>query len=301
LLLNHFGISPDLVAPIVPTFGEQGRLTKSAAQELGLPAGIPISYRAGDQPNNALSLNVMEPGEIAATAGTSGVVYGVSGTLKYDPVSRVNSFAHVNHTSAAPHVGVLLCINGTGSANSWIRRTTGQQNISYAQINEKSVNIPLGSDGLVCLPFGNGAERMLENRDIGAHFHNLQFNIHTPAHLVRAVQEGVAFAFEYGVEIMHGLDMKPTVLRAGLANLFLSPIFCDVLANTAGITIEFYNTDGAQGAARGAAFGVKQFKNRAEMFKGLERVKVIEPQRSKSSQYHEVYAAWLSVLKQHIS
>jgi len=272
-----------------------------ASHELGLPEGIPITYRAGDQPNNALSLNVMEPGEIAATAGTSGVVYGVSGTLKYDPVSRVNSFAHVNHTSQSPHIGVLLCINGTGSANSWIRRITGQQNIEYARLNELASGIPpLGSNSLICLPFGNGAERMLKNLDIGAHFHNLQFNIHTQSHLVRAVQEGVAFAFNYGIEILHGMEIKPTVIRAGLANLFLSPIFCDTLANTAGITIELYNTDGAQGAARGAALGAKHFTNRTEMFKGLECVKVIEPQRNRANDYQEVYASWSSVLKRYL-
>jgi xylulokinase len=296
-LLAQYGISADLVAPLVPTLGEQGRLNKTASQELGLPEGIPIAYRAGDQPNNALSLNVMEPGEIAATAGTSGVVYGVSGTLKYDPVSRVNSFAHVNHTSQAPHIGVLLCINGTGSANSWIRRVTGQHSMEYARINELAAEVALGSESLLCLPFGNGAERMLENRDIGAQFHNLQFNIHTQRHLVRAVQEGVAFAFNYGIDILHSMDIKPTVIRAGLANLFLSPIFCDVLAHTAGITIEMYNTDGAQGAARGAALGVKYFTSREEMFKGLERVKIIEPQKSRTNEYHEIYATWLSTLK----
>jgi len=299
-LMDHYGIPPELVAQLVPTLGEQGRLCKPASQDLGLPEGIPISYRAGDQPNNALSLNVMEPGEIAATAGTSGVVYGVSGTLKYDPLSRVNSFAHVNHTSHAPHIGVLLCINGTGSANSWIRRVTGQQSIEYARINELASGIALGSDNIVCLPFGNGAERMLENRDIGAHFHNLQFNIHTQAHLVRAVQEGVAFAFNYGIEILHSMEIKPTVIRAGLANLFLSPIFCDTLAQTAGITIELYNTDGAQGAARGAALGIKHFTNRSEMFKGLECIKVIEPQKNRANDYQEVYASWLSVLKRYL-
>jgi xylulokinase len=299
-LLDHYGIPPELVSTIVPTLGEQGRLCKPASEELGLPEGIPIAYRAGDQPNNALSLNVMEPGEIAATAGTSGVVYGVSGTLKYDPVSRVNSFAHVNHTVQTPHIGVLLCINGTGSANSWIRRITGQQGIDYARINDLASPLMLGSDHLVCLPFGNGAERMLENRDIGAHFHNLQFNIHTQAHLVRAVQEGVAFAFNYGIEILHTMDINPTVIRAGLANLFLSPIFCDVLANTTGITIELYNTDGAQGAARGAAMGVKYFSNRTEMFKGLERIKVIEPQRNRSQAYKEVYDRWANILKRYL-
>jgi xylulokinase len=299
-LIDHYGIPSELVASLVPTFGEQGRLCKPASQELGLPDGIPITYRAGDQPNNALSLNVMEPGEIAATAGTSGVVYGVSGTLKYDPASRVNSFVHVNHSGQTPHIGVLLCINGTGSANSWIRRITGQQSIEYASINDLASPIALGSDNLVCLPFGNGAERMLENRDIGAHFHNLQFNIHTQAHLVRAVQEGVAFAFNYGIEILHGMDIIPTVIRAGLANLFLSPIFCDTLANTAGITIELYNTDGAQGAARGAALGVKYFTSREEMFKGLECIKVIEPLRSRAGKYLEVYAQWSSVLKRYL-
>jgi len=299
-LIDHYGISPELVPPLVPTLGEECRLCKLASQELGLPAGIPIAYRAGDQPNNALSFNVMEPGEIAATAGTSGVVYGVSGTLKYDPVSRVNSFAHVNHTAQSTRVGVLLCINGTGSANSWIRRITGQQNVEYAKINEAASSVSLGSDGIVCLPFGNGAERMLENRDIGAQFHNLQFNIHKQAHLVRAVQEGVAFAFNYGIEILHGMDIKPTVIRAGLANLFLSPIFCETLAQTTGITIELYNTDGAQGAARGAAMGIKYFANRTEMFKGLERLKVIEPQNNRANDYQDIYSKWSSVLKRYL-
>ena len=300
LLLEHYGISSDLVPQIVPTFGDQGKINRIASQELGLPEGIPITYRAGDQPNNALSLNVMEPGEIAATAGTSGVVYGVSGTLKYDPPSRVNSFAHVNHTTKTTRIGVLLCINGTGCSNSWIRRITGQQNVDYARLNELASQVSVGSNGIICLPFGNGAERMLENHDIGAHLHNLQFNIHSQGHLFRAVQEGVACAFNYGIEIMHTIDIKPTVIRAGLANLFLSPIFCETLAQVTGITIELYNTDGAQGAARGAAFGAKHFTNRTEMFKGLERLKVIEPQKSRSKEYQEVYQSWSSVLKRYI-
>jgi xylulokinase len=300
LLLEQYGISSSLVPAIVPTFGDQGKLCRIASQELGLPEGIPITYRAGDQPNNALSLNVMEPGEIAATAGTSGVVYGVSGTLKYDPPSRVNSFAHVNHTAKTTRIGILLCINGTGCSNSWIRRMTGQQSVDYARLNETASQAPVGSSGIICLPFGNGAERMLENHDIGAHLHNLQFNIHSQAHLLRAVQEGVACAFNYGIEIMHTMDMKPTVIRAGLANLFLSPIFCETLAQVAGITIELYNTDGAQGAARGAALGIKHFTNRTEMFKGLERIKVIEPQKSRSMEYQEIYTSWSSALKRYI-
>jgi xylulokinase len=300
-LLKHYGVASDLVSDIVPTFGDQGRLNKSASEELGLPAGIPIAYRAGDQPNNALSLNVMDAGEIAATAGTSGVVYGVSDKLKYDPPSRVNSFAHVNHKDDVRRIGVLLCINGTGIANSWIRKITGQQSVDYVKLNELASGAPVGSSGIICLPFGNGAERMLENRDIGAHLHNLQFNLHSQAHIMRSVHEGIACAFNYGIDLMHGMGMRPTVIRAGLANLFLSPIFRETLAQLAGVTIELYNTDGAQGAARGAALGAKHFSSRQEMFKGLERLKVVEPSNSRTTEYKNLFKNWSASLERYIS
>jgi xylulokinase len=296
-LLEHYGISKSLIPPIVPTFGEQGRLTESAAKELGLAKGTPVAYRAGDQPNNALSLNVMEPGEIAATAGTSGVVYGVSDALKYDPPSRVNSFAHVNHKKDARRIGVLLCINGCGISNSWMRRSTGQENVKYSELDRMAMATPIGADGLACLPFGNGAERMLENRDIGAQLMNIQYNIHTPAHMMRAVHEGIAFSFCYGINVMQEMDMKPKVMRAGQANLFLGPIFRDTLAHVAGVTIELYNTDGSQGAARGAGLGVKRYKSRDEMFKGLERLKVIEPKSADVPKYTELYNKWAAALK----
>jgi xylulokinase len=296
-LLKEYGIDSALIPPLIPTFGEQGRLNRSASQELGLPEGIPVAYRAGDQPNNALSLNVLEPGEIAATAGTSGVVYGVSDALKYDPESRVNSFAHVNHTTNTQRIGVLLCINGTGIANSWIRRITGQQSIAYERLNELALSAPLGSGGVIILPFGNGAERMLANRELDAHVLNVQFNTHSQAHLLRAVQEGIACAFNYGIEILHEMAIMPNVLRAGQANLFQGPIFTETLAHTAGVAIELYNTDGAQGAARGAALGIKYFASRQEAFKGLERLKIIEPKNSRIPEFKELYQRWSSALQ----
>jgi xylulokinase len=299
--LKHFDISEDLIPRIVPTFGEQGRLLRTAARELGLKEGIPLTYRAGDQPNNALSLNVMEPGEIAATAGTSGVVYGVCDTLKHDPASRVNSFAHVNYTLDSRRIGVLLCINGTGIANSWIRRVLGLHAADYARMNELAASAPVGSDGILCLPFGNGAERMLENKEIGAHLLNLQFNVHGQPHLLRSVQEGLACSFKYGIDIMKSMGIKPHLLRAGMANMFLSPVFCITLAQIADVTIELYNTDGAQGAARGAAYGGKYFTSRQEMFKGLEKVRVIEPGSPKSDEYKTLYRRWSSALERFLA
>ncbi len=290
-LLGHYGLRDDLLARTVPCTGEQGHLTAGAAAELGLKPGTPVTYRAGDQPNNALSLSVLEPGEVAATAGTSGVVYAVTDALASDPRSRINSFAHVNHTKSTPRVGILLCINGTGIANSWIRKIVSGGSIPYDDMNRIAGGVPVGSKGVVCLPFGNGAERMLGDRDPGAHILGVNFNVHDDAALFRAVQEGVAFAFVYGINLMRTLNTSPRVLRAGAANMFLSPIFRTTLASTADVSIELFNTDGAQGAARGAAIGAGAVTPQDGAFRGLGRIASVDPE-SETGPYREAYAAW---------
>jgi len=296
LLFENYGFSEDIIPDIVPTFGVSGKLTSSAASELGLSVNTSVSYRAGDQPNNALSLNVLNPGEIATTAGTSGVVYGVSKEIRYDLQSRVNTFAHVNHSANDPRLGVLLCINGTGILNAWLKRMVGE-NISYKTMNDLATEIPIGSDGLSILPFGNGAERVLNNKNIGSIFSGLNFNIHQKGHLMRAAQEGIVFSFKYGMEIMKNIGIKASVIRAGKANMFLSPIFRDTLAGITGATIELYNTDGSIGAARGAGIGSGFYNSFNEAFGNLKKLDIIEPDQSKVAQYQAAYENWKEQLE----
>ncbi len=296
-LLKYYGIHEHLVPDIVPTFSEQGRLSADAAEELGLVPGIQIAYRAGDQPNNAFSLNVLNPGEIAATAGTSGVVYGVSDEVKYDPRSRVNTFAHVNHSPELNRLGVLLCINGTGIQYSWLKQQLTQREMNYPALNDLAMEAPIGSEGLRMLPFGNGAERMLGNLNMGATIKNINFNIHSGAHLARAAQEGVAFSMHYGMEIMKEIGIHPEVIRAGLANMFLSPVFRDTLAEISGATIELYDTDGSIGAANGAGIGSGTFGSFQEAFENLNKLLVVEPTGKNSDQYAEAFGDWMKVLE----
>ena len=299
-LLNHFGIDSSLVADIMPTFAEQGRVSAAAARELGLHEGTPITYRAGDQPNNALSLNVFEPGEIASTAGTSGVVYGVNGNVDYDKKSRVNTFAHVNHTARNPRTGVLLCINGTGILNSWTKRNFMANGISYAQMNDLAAQSPIGSCGISILPFGNGAERVLENRETGCSIHGINFNNHSIANVARAVQEGIVFSFKYGIEIMEQMGMDVKKIHAGNANMFLSPIFRNTLAGVTGATIELFDTDGSVGAAKGAGIGAGIYRDNKEAFASLERLEIIEPAADNASKYAEAYSLWKNRLEKEI-
>jgi xylulokinase len=295
-LLEYFQVEERLLPEVNPTFSIQGRVTKSAAQQLGLREGTSVAYRAGDQPNNAFSRNVLNPGEAAATAGTSGVVYGITDKVRFDVKSRVNPFAHVNHSPDEPRLGVLLCINGTGILNSWLRRNVAA-GMSYAEINALAAGIDVGSDGVTVIPFGNGAERILENRNIGCQILGLDFNRHSRAHLLRASQEGIAFSFKYGLEIMKEMGMEIGVIRAGHANMFLSAIFRQTLANIAGATIELYDTDGAEGAARGAAVGAGLFASFQEAFKSLEKIKEEHPSVDASDKTHAAYDRWLSQLQ----
>lgn len=302
LVLDYYGISEELIADVAETFSVQGEVTKEAADQLGLKAGTKVSYRAGDQPNNALSLNVLNPGEIAATAGTSGVVYGISDKPDYDNKSRVNTFVHVNHTTEAPRYGVLLCLNGAGILNSWLRQNTADT-LTYKQMNDLAVQVSVGCDGLVILPYGNGAERTLENRNIGAMVYGLNFNIHNRAHLLRAAQEGIVFALNYGLGIMHnaGVEVRTCppwrTVRAGNANMFLSPLFGEAFATVTGSVVELYNTDGSQGAARGAGVGAGIYRRLKDAFVGLEPIKTIRPDKKSAAAYRQAYERWENILK----
>ncbi len=298
-LLDHYGIDQRLIADVVETFCVQSRLSKKAGEELGLKAGTKISYRGGDQPNNALSLKVLEPGEVAATAGTSGVVCAISEKPNYDSNSRVNTFVHVNHTSEKPRFAVLLCVNGAGILNSWLKHNftaSDERPMTYEQMNELAARAPLGSDGLVVLPYGNGAERTLGNKNVGAAVHGWHFNTHSKAHFLRAGQEGIAFALNHGLEIIREMGITLSKVRAGHANMFLSPLFAQTFASLTQTTVELYNTDGSQGAARGAGIGAGIYKNMDEAFVGLEPIKTIEPEDKLTNAYRNAYENWKEVL-----
>ena len=291
-VMDFFGFDESMVPEIKPTMGIQGYVSGAAAKELNLAAGTPVTYRAGDQPNNALSLNVLEPGEIASTAGTSGVVYGVLGNINYDPLSRVNTFAHVNHTAQKNRLGVLLCINGTGILNSWVKHNIVADGKTYNDMNDLAAQSPIGSRGVSIIPFGNGAERILQNNNRGCSIHGVHFNINKQCDLIRAAQEGIVFSFQYGMEIMRGMGMEISVIRAGRANMFLSPIFRQTLAGVSGAVIELYDTDGAAGAAKGAGIGAGIYKDSKEAFASLKKLDVIEPSQALRDQYQQAYATW---------
>lgn len=297
-IFEQYGFDKVVIPIIRKVFEPHGTVKKEVAAALSLTAGIPVAYKAGDQLNNALSLNVLEPGEIAATAGTSGVIYSVNDTLAYDPQSRVNSFAHVNHTSGRNRLGILLCINGTGILNNWVRNITGRQ-LSYAQMNDAARAIQPGSEGLFILPFGNGAERMLNNATVGAHLLGIDLNKHSASHIYRSAQEGIAFSFRYGLDIMRSNGLKPSVIRAGRANLFLSDVFAQAFVDATQAPVELYACDGSVGAALGAGIGAGIYHNTQEAFTNMKKLQVVEP--SATERYNELYRQWKTLLDRQLA
>ena len=300
ILLNYYGISRDLLPDISNTFEIQGKLTKAAAAATGLAMGIPVTYRAGDQPNNALSLGVYRPDEVAATGGTSGVVYGIVDRAKYDPLSRINGFAHVNHTSKNPRLGLLLCINGAGIQYAWIKKQMAQAGTSYSDMERMISSIPVGSDGLRIIPFGNGAERMLSNQNLGAQINNLQFNRHTRAHFYRAALEGIAFSFIYGFKVLKELGLNPKVIKVGNDNLFQSKVFSMTIANLLNCCIEVVKTTGAVGAAKASGIGVGIYQNLDEAMKSDEIEHRYYPENTNGT-FQQAYQIWNEDLKRLLS
>lgn len=293
IVLDYFGFTRSILPEIVPTFSEQGRVSAQAASELGIAEGTPVTYRAGDQPNNALSLNVFNPGEIASTAGTSGVVYGVNGEVSYDKQSRVNTFAHVNYSKEQTRLGILLCINGTGILNSWMKRNVAPE-CSYDDLNKIAAQVPIGCKGISILPFGNGAERILQNKEIGCSIHGIDFNSTDKSCLIRAVQEGIVYSFKYGIEIMEAMGMTVNKIHAGKANMFQSSVFREALAGVTGATIELYDTDGSVGAAKGAGIGAGIYKDHNEAFATLKKLEIIEP--THEAEYKAAYERWKELI-----
>lgn len=297
-VFSYFGFHTSLIPEIKNVFSEHGRVTAAVASALSLKEGIPVTYKAGDQPNNAWSLNVLQSGEVAATAGTSGVIYGVTDQLTYDTESRVNTFAHINYTPQQKKLGVLLCINGTGILNRWIKTISGD-GLTYDQINEAAQHVPPGSEGLLIFPFGNGAERILHNKRVQAHIQNIDLNKHKKAHVFRAAQEGIIFAFRYGMDILRENGMHPQVIRAGKTNMFLSKVFAENFANALKVPVELYSADGSVGAALGAGVGAGIFANLPEAFQNFKPIHWIEP--TQPDIYDGYYHLWVEQLQKHLS
>jgi xylulokinase len=297
-VMKNFGFDESLIPEVQPLFSSHGKLLPSIAKQLSLNENIPVTYKAGDQLNNALSLNVLQPGEVAANAGTSGVIYAVTDKLLSDKFSRVNSFVHVNHTKENKRLGVLLCINGAAIMNSWMKKVCGE-NLSYKEMDQQASEIKPGSDGLFVLPFGNGAERMLQNKMINAHINGIDLNKHSKAHIFRAVQEGIAFSFRYGLDIMRENNLHPTIIRAGKANLFLSDVFIQSFVNATGVGVELYETNGSVGAALGAGIGAGIYKNYNEAFAHFKPLEKFEP--TNKAVYNQLYQSWKNILEKHLA
>lgn len=290
-LLNYFNFDSSLFPKVQDVFSNHGTIDAAVAKELGLNSNVQVTYKAGDQPNNAFSLGVLSPGDIATTAGTSGVVYGVSSELKCDANNRVNSFAHVNHRADQTRIGVLMCINGTGILNRWVKQTICPE-LSYSEMNKSAASTDIGSKGLLCVPFGNGAERIFQNKQIGASFEKLDFNRHGKPEMIRAAQEGIAFSMAFGIEMLAETGIQPNRLKAGYANMYLSEVFTQTIVNTANLSVDLLESDGAFGAALGAGLGINYYKSEQEAVAQIKKIKTINPIQDQLAITKESYNRW---------
>jgi xylulokinase len=160
-------------------------------------------------------------------------------------------------------------------------------------------DVPVGCEGLINFPFGNGAERIFNNKIIGSHFINLNFNKHGKAHLYRSAIEGIAFSFAYGIELMKEDQSLINVIKAGNDNLFQSKVFVETLCSIIGNNIQIFNTNGAIGAARASTIEGNNFDYFKKSSTGNDLVSEYEP-KNNNEEYILAYEKWKKELNKKI-
>ncbi|MBL7140937.1 MAG: xylulokinase [Planctomycetes bacterium] len=216
-LLGLLQIDRALLPEVYESQEVSGRLTAAAARATGLAVGTPVVGGGGDQAAGAVGNGIVRRGVISATLGTSGVVFAHADHVETDPEGRVHTFCHA--VEGKWHVmGVVLA---AGGSLQWFRNTLCQDLVRkakrekvdpYELITAEAAAVPPGSDGLYFLPYLTGERTPHADPNARAAWIGLS-NMHTRAHMARAVLEGATYAMRDCLEIIQGMGVPVKEIR----------------------------------------------------------------------------------------
>jgi xylulokinase len=262
-----------------------GTVTPSIAEDLGLPANLPLAAGAGDNAAAAIGTGIVSSGLISSSIGSSGVLFAHSEQLAIDPSGRLHAFCH-----SVPYTYHLMAVTlAAGASLRWWRDVLGQQ-MTYDEMAELAASAPAGCDGVVFIPYLSGErtphlDPMARGAFVGLRAH------HTRAHLTRAVMEGVVYSLRDGLQIMRELGLDIRVARAtggGARSLLWRQLQADIF----NLPIQRMQAD--EGPAYGAALlaGVaaglfRDVPEAASVVRLAQDVTTPDPERAR--QYQERY------------
>ncbi len=243
-VLDALRIDPAWMPPTFEGPEVTGTLTAEAAAATGLRSGTPVVAGGGDQAANAVGVGAVEPGVVALSLGTSGVVFATTDRPLFEARGRVHAFCH-----AVPgrwHM-MSVMLSAAGSLR-WFRDAVAP-GTEYDDLVAPAAEVPAGSEGLLFLPYLTGERSPYPDPLARGAFVGLTL-AHDRRHLTRAVLEGVAFGLRDGLDLMVEAGMPaPSVIRASGGGTS-SPLWRQILADVLGA--EIATVDTAEGAAYGA-------------------------------------------------
>jgi xylulokinase len=271
-----------------------GRLRPEAAEELGLPAGLPVAAGGGDNAAAAVGTGVVRAGVVSSSIGTSGVLFAHSDAPALDPQGRLHGFCH-----AVPGRYHLMAVTlSAGGAFAWLRNTLRAvaPQLSYDQLTALAAATPPGAEGLLFTPYLTGERTPHLDPLARAAFVGLTAR-HGLGHMARAVMEGVVFSLRDGLEIMRGLEVPAGEIRAtgGGAK---SPLWLQLQADISGAEVATLAAEEgpAYGAALLAGVGAGAFADVADAVSRCVRVAgLTAPDPANAATYDEAYAAYRQV------
>ena len=253
-VLERLSIDAALLPPVYESPEVTGRVHAQAAQDTGLMQGTPVVGGAADNSAAAVGTGVVRAGTAFTTLGTSGVVYAISDDVSIDPQGRI-------HTLCASVPGkwtAMSCTLAAGLSLRWLRDACCEGEVQraaqagvdpYVLMGDMAAGVPLGADRLLYLPYLMGERCPHPDPDCRGVFFGLSA-MHTRAHLVRAVMEGVAYSQAECVEVFRemGVPVERMTACGGGAR---SPLWRQMLADLYGCPVATLAVD--EGPALGAA------------------------------------------------
>ena len=287
-VLAALGIDPAWLPPTFEGPMVTGTVTNEAAAATGLRAGTPVVAGGGDQAANAVGVGAVNPGIVALSLGTSGVVFATTDEPLRDPAGQVHAFCH-----AVPgrwHMMTVM-LSAAGSLR-WFRDALAPGE-AFGTLVAGAGEVAAGSEGLLFLPYLTGERSPYPDPLARGAFVGLTVG-HDRRHMTRAVLEGVAFGLRDGLDQMIAAGMPaPTQVRAsggGTASALWRQILADVLG------AELATVSTTEGAAYGAgllaAVGAGWYPRVEDVAAAFVRVSPAAAPGPDAGHYAEVHAAY---------
>lgn len=284
--IETLGLKDDILPPVIESIDLGGKISETTARLTPLKEGIPVVAGGADNACGAVGSGIIKKGRIMVSIGSSGVVLAQTDQPYADKKGRIHLFNHAKPNSWYM-MGVML---SAGISFNWLKDSLFDGHLNYEKLNEKAMDIEIGSEGLIFLPYLYGERTPHRDADARGVFFGISGR-HKQGHFIRSVMEGITFGLKDSLRLIQQQNIKSKEIRV-IGGGAKSKIWQQILADIFGYPISLLNIEEgpAFGAAIIAGIGIGVFKSFKEVSDSIIKVeKRVKPNKENVKRYKEYY------------